>query len=220
MSEEHKAQMEDNLVHQDYEVITDHSETNPGSSADKSTDTDKVEEKADTEEKKIQESLEDFKKIGNVVKGLVGGFMKEFIPKMTEARSNIKDILTSVLDQVEKENSTDDQSTASDDLDKLVKEIEEEFKSIKGRATMSINVSQEQPEENEQDENDEEQDENEQEQDENEQEQDENEQEQDENEEEYDDEQEENEEEYDDEQEEQDDAFGRCMTTVVNSSCH
>jgi len=166
---------EDNLVHQEYEVITDHSENNPGSSDEKkeSDEKDETDEKSDTpvetkeetsvdsDEKKIQESLEDIKKFGNVVKGLVGGFMKEFIPKMSEARTNIKDILSTVLDQVEKEKSadTDDQSTASDDLEQLVKEIEEEFKSIKERTTMNINVSQDEQTEEQEEQDDEEQEE-------------------------------------------------------------
>ena len=159
MSEEQKAQIEDNSVNQDYEVITEKSESYPGSSdsneskeetpkdeqtVDNSVKEDSSKDEQAVDEQKIQDAdIEQIKKFGNVVKGIVGGFMKEFIPKINEAKTNIKDILSNVLDQVEKENTkqdSDEQSNASDDLDKLVKEIEEEFRSIKDRSTMNIIV--------------------------------------------------------------------------------
>jgi hypothetical protein len=229
MSEEQNAQIEDNSVHQDYEVITEKYESYPGSSdsneskeetpkdeqavdnsvKDEQSNEDSSKDEQAVDEQKIQDAdIEQIKKFGNVIKGIVGGFMKEFIPKINEAKTNIKDILSNVLDQVEKENTkqdSDEQSNASDDLDKLVKEIEEEFRSIKDRSTMNIivpsndEVEEEETKDADEDQQDEDYDENEEEQ--------------------QEDDDDEEDEDYDENEEEQDDAFwemydDRCKFVV------
>jgi flagellar biosynthesis GTPase FlhF len=114
-----------------------------------------------TEVEKVTHSphTDNIKMLENVVNGIFGEAMKELIPKLNEAKGNMEDFLNKVLDQVDKDRvNVETESNASDDLNQMVKELEEEFKDDKGIPSISIPSDEkenDEEDENEEDENEE-----------------------------------------------------------------
>ena len=109
-----------------------------------------------TEVEKVTHSphTDNIKMLENVVNGIFGEAMKELIPKLNEAKGNMEDFLNKVLDQVDKDRvNVETESNASDDLNQMVKELEEEFKDDKG--IPSISIPSDEKENDEEDENEE-----------------------------------------------------------------